>query len=115
MYRLTNSNLVIRGDGAGIPFDLGNKDYQFYLEWLAEGNTPDPVESRVEALQTLALADAPFTPRRMREFMRLVLEDKGESVAEKLGVPVDVVLAANPGYQLVKTYDDMAADARTRL
>lgn len=29
-------------DGAFIPFDGGNRDYQTYLAWLAEGNEPDP-------------------------------------------------------------------------
>ena len=29
---------------AGIPLDSGNVDYQEYLEWVAEGNTPDPAE-----------------------------------------------------------------------
>jgi len=27
-------------DNAYIPMDKGNKDYQEYLEWLAEGNKP---------------------------------------------------------------------------
>ena len=29
-------------DNTFIPFDPANTDYQKYLEWLAEGNTPLP-------------------------------------------------------------------------
>ena len=31
-------------DEAFIPFDPVNKDYQEYLKWVAEGNTPQPVD-----------------------------------------------------------------------
>jgi hypothetical protein len=29
-------------DSAWIPFDPDNTDYQAYLIWLSEGNTPEP-------------------------------------------------------------------------
>jgi len=29
-------------DNAFIPFDEGNRDYQEYKQWLADGNEPDP-------------------------------------------------------------------------
>ena len=47
-YKLTHEifgevRCVIRTvDGACIPFDPANTDYQAYLKWLSEGNEPLP-------------------------------------------------------------------------
>lgn len=39
--KLGSSTLIVRlVDGAFIPLDQENTDYQQYLAWLAEGNTP---------------------------------------------------------------------------
>ena len=35
---------IIRSDGAFIPANPDNTDYQDYLKWVAEGNTPLPAD-----------------------------------------------------------------------
>ena len=43
MYQLISEHTVRRlSDGAWVPVDTRNCDYQAYQKWVGEGNTPDP-------------------------------------------------------------------------
>lgn len=64
VYTLTNFNSVVRDlDGATIPNDPSNRDWQEYQAWLGAGNTPNPMpppkpNKQFTFLQFMAL----FTP-----------------------------------------------------
>lgn len=45
-YQLTNSEHIIKrtSDNACIPDDVKNSDYQEYLKWIEDGNSPLPAD-----------------------------------------------------------------------
>tara|TARA_R110000772_G_scaffold51436_4_gene118064 strand:+ start:693 stop:854 length:162 start_codon:yes stop_codon:yes gene_type:complete len=40
----TQTSVIRIADNACIPFDPDNTDYQAYLKWVEEGNTPLPAD-----------------------------------------------------------------------
>lgn len=96
MYKLSSGNGVIRiSDCAFIPDDKSNRDYQEYLRWLSDGNTPEqseiptqPSRSEIEEFRLRAYAD-PLTgsDRHFNEAIRMqVMGEKGHEVVRQRGV-----------------------------
>ena len=74
-YQLTTDIAILRlADNAFIPPDPANTDYAAYLEWLAEGNTPDPAPAP-------PAPPAPLTPAEKLKAAGLTVEELKELLA----------------------------------
>lgn len=79
MYKIIDNGFVRRlRDGACVPVDDKNKDYQEYLDWVREGNTaeaadppPPPDTRRAEIVEALdEIIDDILMPPRLRKLCR---------------------------------------------
>ena len=74
-YQLTTGDTILRlADNAFIPPDSANTDYQAFLTWLDEGNTPEPApepEPVPELTTEHKLAAAGLTVAELKELFGL--------------------------------------------
>ena len=93
MYKLTNSSSVIRlSDGASIPDDSDNRDYAEYLLWLADGNTPEPVDT-----------PPPPTPEQIQAALEALIQQRMDNFAQSVNFD-NLASACLTGLQPVGTY-----------
>lgn len=60
-YKFLSAGSVLRiSDGACIPFSEGNCDYERFLTWIDEGNTPEPIDQPPNAIRIVS-------PRQIRQ------------------------------------------------
>ena len=66
-YKLTENGVLDTETGAHIPNAEGNRHWQEYQDWLAEGNTPDPADppppppTNEELIEAKLASDPVFT------------------------------------------------------
>ena len=95
-YKLIyDSTTILRlTDNAFIPADPANTDYQAYLTWLAEGNTPEPADP--PAPQDIdALRHAAYVAESDPIFFRY---QRDEATKEEWIAKVEEIKARYPKY-----------------
>lgn len=118
MYKLNQNSIIRLSDNASIPLDEGNTDYQSYLLWVEEGNTPSAIDlpsvaerKAIKQREIDVLESADKCGRRYRESYLLSCVEK----AAELGFTEPQAYAANPGYRGAKDLNTQITALRAEL
>lgn len=119
IYKLTNQNSVTRRiDGADIPIEPTNSDYQQFLKDQAAGaivlpvdipNPNDAINARI-----IQIESATQVPRIVRESLMRAEERAAIQDATSTNTAA-MILSANFGYQKVKSVDDQVRALRAQI
>ena len=99
MYKIIDANNIKRlSDEATIPVAEGNTDYQSYLAWITEGNTPEPADVYEPTLAEQAEA--------VRVALQAAIDDKAKSFGFISGGNALMLYAGfvNPFQPLAQTF-----------
>lgn len=82
MYQLTASGVIRLSDNAYIPDCASNIDWQEYQQWLAEGNTPEPMPAPPPDL-TMALNNGAARTSRLEKKQAASWQNKLKALEQK--------------------------------
>ncbi len=101
MYQLTHVNTIYRTtDAVFIPVDLGNADYQQYLSWRKNGNTPLPADepdARALAKAKIAELEAIQIKETARFIRETTLKDAEDKALAEFGIDPAALYAMGEG------------------
>lgn len=83
MYQLTESGVFRLEDQAYIPDCEDNRDWQEYQQWLAEGNTPEPMPPPPPDL-TIALTNGSARTSRLQKKQAASWQHKLKALEQKI-------------------------------
>ena len=82
MYKLLEDGVCRLFDNAMLPADSNNRDWQEYQQWLAEGNTPEPMPAQPPDL-TMALNNGFARTSRLQKKQTAIWQNKLKALEQK--------------------------------
>lgn len=83
MYQITETGILRLNDNLHIPDCANNRNWQEYQQWLAEGNTPEPMLPTPPDL-TIALNNGSARTSRLKKQQAASWQNKLNALEQKI-------------------------------